>query len=117
MLTNRDRRFQDSHTVETGPSDHHKMTITVLKAFFQKQSPTIIKYRDYKKFNINFRTQLLERLNNIGDDISRGKVRILRHFSAPDLRIGESMFDSPVWNYISTLHPSLNYSKLPRKKV
>ena len=71
MLTNRDSRFQDSHTVETGLSDHHKMTITVLNAFFQKQYPTIIKYRDHKKLNINlFRTQLLERPNNIGDDIT-----------------------------------------------
>ena len=65
MLTNRPRQFQNSHTVETGLSDHHKITITVLKTFFQKQSPTIIKYRDYKMFNVNlFRDQLLSHLTH-----------------------------------------------------
>ena len=71
ILTNRTRRFQDSHTVETGLSDCHKMTITVLKTFFQKQSPTVVKYRDYKNFDEKlFRNQLLEQLTNIGDDIT-----------------------------------------------
>ena len=62
-LTNRPKQFQQSCTVETGLSDHHKMTITVLKTSFQKQSPTIIKYRDYKRFDVVlFRSQLLDRL-------------------------------------------------------
>ena len=39
MLTNRIRSFQNSQTVEIGQSDHHKMTISVLKAFFPKQAP------------------------------------------------------------------------------
>ena len=74
MLTNRVRQFQNSHTVETGLSDHHKMTISVLKTFFQKQSPTLVKYRDYNNFNVNlFRNQLLEQLTNIGDDITYEK--------------------------------------------
>ena len=78
MLTNRARQFQNSHTVETGLSDHHKMTITVLKTFFQKQSPTIVKYRDYKNFNVNlFRNQLLEQLTNIGDDITYAKFETI----------------------------------------
>ena len=34
ILTNRHRSFQGSQTIETGLSDHHKMTITILKAFF-----------------------------------------------------------------------------------
>ena len=48
FLTNKPRCFQNSITFETGLSDFHKMTITVLKMFFQKQSPKIITYRDYK---------------------------------------------------------------------
>ena len=48
ILTNRPRSFQHSQTIETGLSDHHRMTVTVLKSFFQKQSPVCIKYRDYK---------------------------------------------------------------------
>ena len=70
MLTNRAGRFQDSHTIETGLSDHHKMTVTVLKVLFQNQSPTIIKYRDYKDFNVDiFRYELLDKLSIIGEDI------------------------------------------------
>ena len=68
ILTNRPRSFQDSHVIETGLSDHHKMTITVLRAFFQKQTPITIKYRDYKKFDqFLFRYNLLKKLNNMND--------------------------------------------------
>ena len=71
MLTNRQRRFQNSHNVETGLSDHHKMTITVLKTLFQKQSRKIIKYMDYKTVNVNlFRDQLLKHITSCGDDIT-----------------------------------------------
>ena len=51
ILTNKPRSFQNSQVIETGLSDHHKMTITVLRAFFQKQSPICIRYRDYKRFD------------------------------------------------------------------
>ena len=60
FLTNKPRCFQNSITFETGLSDFHKMTITVLKMFFQKQSPKIITYRDYKTYDKNrFQEQLL----------------------------------------------------------
>ena len=38
MLTNRRDSFQNSMTIETGLSDHHTMTITVLKRYFKKKS-------------------------------------------------------------------------------
>ena len=38
ILTNRARRFQNSMAKETGLSDHHKLTITVMKRFFSKTS-------------------------------------------------------------------------------
>ena len=38
MLTNRPRSFLNSTTTEPGLSDHHKLTISVLKTFFQKQA-------------------------------------------------------------------------------
>ena len=34
ILTNPKSCFHDSITIETGLSDHHKMTLTVLKTFF-----------------------------------------------------------------------------------
>ena len=63
ILTNKIRSFLNSQVIETGLSDHHKMTITVLRTFFQKQSPTCIKYRDYKRFDkALFYTELYEKL-------------------------------------------------------
>ena len=52
ILTSRTRSFQEHKVVETGLSDHHKMTITVLKKIFPKQKPAIVKYRNYKKFDL-----------------------------------------------------------------
>ena len=61
MLTNRHRSFQNSCVIETGLSDFHKMTVTVLRAFFKKAEPKVISYRDYKNFsNDNFRLLLEE---------------------------------------------------------
>ena len=42
ILTNRPNHFQNSGTIETGISDFHKMTITVMKAKFKKLSPKIM---------------------------------------------------------------------------
>ena len=53
ILTNRPKRFQNSTVIETGLSDHHKLTITVMKSSFQKQVPKTIFYRDYKNLNHN----------------------------------------------------------------
>ena len=64
ILTNKQRCFQNSQIIETGLSDHHKMTVTVLKTFFQKQAPITIKYRDYKSFDKpTFQTELNDKLN------------------------------------------------------
>ena len=51
MLTTPYRSFHNSSTIETGVSDFHKMTVTVMKSHFQKKEPKIIQYRDYNKFS------------------------------------------------------------------
>ena len=51
MITNRPKSFQNSATVETGLSDFHKMTLTVMKVFYKKQKPNIVTYRNYKHFS------------------------------------------------------------------
>ena len=51
ILTNRPNLFQNSGTIETGISDFHKMTITVMKAKFKKLPPKIITYRNYKGYS------------------------------------------------------------------
>ena len=59
ILTNRSKSFQDTSVIETGLSDCHKLTISVLKMIFKKQPPTIISYRDYKRYSPSkFRTEI-----------------------------------------------------------
>ena len=61
MLTNSNRSFQNSCTIETGLSDFHKMIVTVLKIYFQKREAKVINYRDYRNFsNEEFRQQVLK---------------------------------------------------------
>ena len=56
-------------TVETGLSDFHKMTVTVMKRYFKKKDPIIIEYRDLKNFDgTKFRDDLraeLEKMDNV----------------------------------------------------
>ena len=65
LLTNRRRSFCNSDTLETGFSDFHKLTLTVLKTYFKKQAPKMINYRNYKNFsNELFRADLIKELYN-----------------------------------------------------
>ena len=43
--------FQNSCVLETGLSDFHKTTVSVLKKTFTKLKPRVIHYRDYKMFS------------------------------------------------------------------
>jgi len=51
ILTNKPRSFQNTRTIETGLSDFHKMTVTVLKTIFKKLPPKSVSYRDYNHFS------------------------------------------------------------------
>ena len=53
ILTNKKGSFCDTKLIETGLSDYHKMTVTVPKRYFKKQSPTIITYINYSKIDIS----------------------------------------------------------------
>ena len=50
IFTNRSRGFQNSCAIETGLSDFHKMTLTVMEKSFQKYKPRITKFRAYRHF-------------------------------------------------------------------
>ena len=41
ILTNKPKYFQNSITIETGLSDFHEMTTTVLKTYFKNQNPKL----------------------------------------------------------------------------
>ena len=56
--------FQHSGVYETGLSDFHRLTLTILKEYHFKQNPKIIQYRDYKNFsNEHFRMDFLRELS------------------------------------------------------
>ena len=59
MLTNSPYSYQNSCSIETGLSDFHKMTVTVLKTFFQKKEPKVISYRDYNNYSNDIFRQLI----------------------------------------------------------
>ena len=42
IITNRPNSFQESKVIETGLTDFHKMTLTVMKVFYNKQKPKVI---------------------------------------------------------------------------
>ena len=83
ILTNRKNSFENSTTIETGLSDHHKMIITVMKSKFKKKDPKIINFRCYKYFDENlFREELKSALQNthremVYDDFKQTFLTIL----------------------------------------
>ena len=66
ILTNKPRSFQNSQVIETGLSDYHKMTITVLRIYVKKQAPNCIQYRDYSNYDSSlFNNDLRLKLNEV----------------------------------------------------
>ena len=58
--------------LETGLSEFHRMTISILKMHFRKLPPKVINYRDLKKFdNERFMGSLLYTLNEERIDYSK----------------------------------------------
>ena len=50
--------------IETGLSDFHKMTVTVMKSHYKKLKPKIICYRKYTNFSTDlFREKLMRNIN------------------------------------------------------
>ena len=67
ILTNKPLCFQNTSVIETGLSDFHKLCVTTMRASFQKKTPKILNYRNYKYFNNKiFRNDLLKELSKIG---------------------------------------------------
>ena len=65
ILTNAPRISHSAYVVETGLSDFHLMTMTVMRKSFKKYQPSIISYRSYKNFsNAAFRETLIKTLSN-----------------------------------------------------
>ena len=57
--------FQHSCTYETGISDFHKMTLTVLKTLIKKKKK-IVRYRNYKSYdNLAFREEFYKKFSSL----------------------------------------------------
>ena len=66
ILTNRPKSFQNSTAFETGLSDFHLLTLTVLKTAFRKRPPKVVMYRNYKNYSsFKFKEDLQFHLNDI----------------------------------------------------
>ena len=50
FITNRPKNFQNTTVIETGLSNFHKMSLTVLKVFYKNQRPKIVRYQNYRNF-------------------------------------------------------------------
>ena len=76
ILTNKPRSYQRSCVIETGLSDFHKMTATVIKAFFEKLQPRVMNYREYKYLKNNrFRTDLLSQLGKANTEKKKKRIK------------------------------------------
>ena len=51
MLTNKLRFFKNFSLLEARLSDFHKITLTVMTAYFVKQTPKVVYHPDCKKFS------------------------------------------------------------------
>ena len=79
MLTNKPRFFKNSSVLVTGISDFQKMTLTVMGAYFVKQTPKVVYYWDYKKLsNDLFRNDILQvqALTDTKENIQTNTVNI-----------------------------------------
>ena len=69
ISTNFPKSVQHTQTIETGLSEFHKLTLTVLKTYLPRLKPDI--YRDYKAFvNHCFQSKLLPEINSSDSDIT-----------------------------------------------
>ena len=72
ILTNKPRSFHSTYVIETGLSDFHRMTVSVLKMHFCKLTPKVISYRDFKKFeNEGFMDSLYLALKSQNTDYTK----------------------------------------------
>ena len=80
-LNRKPRSFKHSCVIETGLSDFYRMTVTVMKATFEKLQPRVVTYRDYKYFeNCKFRVDLLSELSKANiEENEEGLSDFLEH--------------------------------------
>ena len=67
ILTNKSLFSQHTKVIETGLSDFHRLTGTMMKSTYQKKQPQLLIYRKYKFFNNeNFKNDLMYGIQQSG---------------------------------------------------
>ena len=95
MLTNKKLTFHNSDCRETGLSDFHKMTVTVLKRYFKKKDQITITYHDLKSLDgLKFREDIRNQLEEIGEFDIRNQ---LEQIGELDIEKFKHVFTS-TWN-------------------
>ena len=90
MLTNLVRSFQNSCALETGLSDFHKMTFTVLQSYLEKKQLKIISYRDFGKFpNNDFKTQILRDFSTLHISSDSSSLELYVHICIDKVSYGQ----------------------------
>ena len=99
ILTKTQKRFENSTIIETGLSDFHKLTFTILKSYFKKLKHKELIYRDVKNFsNQQLRTKFAKELNENNVGASQFEL-----FQTISLRNNQSFFKTKqVWKAIMT---------------
>ena len=88
ILTNKAKSFQSTSVMETGLSNFHRMTISILKKHFRKLPPKVIGCRDFKNFeNEKFMNSLQSAIINQMATV----LKILTYFSTSVMRYLTSM--------------------------
>ena len=85
-MANHPKSFHLSSVFETGLSDFHKLTLTVLKTFHVKHKPKIIHYRNLNHSdNASFRVDLLQELSL--ENVLPGEFEKVKYISSKVLNI------------------------------
>ena len=107
ILTNSPRNFQNSSVFETGLSDFHKLTITVLKQYFPKLKPKGVNYRDYQNFQNNeFRAKVDNEMlkHDLGNTEYQHSVNIfieiLNKHAPTKGDLSQKIFIRQLWNVL-----------------
>ena len=58
-FTNMPRSFQSACVIETGLSDYHLMSLTIMRKKFKKIKPRITNYRSYNNFSNEYHRKFL----------------------------------------------------------
>ena len=105
ILTNKKYSYKNTGTYETGLSDHHILTYSVLKTEFLKSEPTSISYRCYTTFStdqfnedLQFNFAKIPKINVSYDVFNQTLISILDKHAPPKKKLVRAKNKAPFMN-------------------